>query len=71
MRESPALKIIEILKEKKYNVVIHDPHVNNKENVSFEEAIKDAELILLLTDHNEFKNIAYDKVEKLMKNLLF
>lgn len=67
MRQSPALEVISQLKQKGYNLAIHDPHVNTKEFVSFEEAINGAELMLILADHNEFKNMDYDKILKLMK----
>ena len=36
--------------------------------VSFDEATKDADLILILCDHNEFKNPNYNLISKNMKN---
>ena len=67
MRESPAIKIIELLKEKGFNVDIYDPHVNNDEFVDFETAIKGADIILILTDHNEYKNMDFNVIENLMR----
>lgn len=67
MRESPALKIIEMLKEKGFNVDVYDPHVNNNEYVDFETAIKGADIILILTDHNEYKNMDFNVIENLMR----
>ena len=67
MRESPAVKIIQLLKEKGLNVEIYDPHVNNDELVDFETAIKGADIILILTDHNEYKNMDFKVIENLRR----
>ncbi|MEH7611921.1 MULTISPECIES: nucleotide sugar dehydrogenase [Bacillaceae] len=71
MRESPAMDIIELLKNEGITVAAHDPHVASTETftlLSAEDAVKDAHLILVLTDHNEFKNMNYDELAPLMKN---
>jgi UDP-N-acetyl-D-mannosaminuronic acid dehydrogenase len=68
MRESPSMDIINILKDKGYNVSIHDPHVTHHEFVSVEESVKGADLILILTDHNEFKEYNYNDLAKEMNN---
>lgn len=65
-RESPSYEIISLL-ENDYEIRIYDPHINEK-SLSFEEAIKDSSLILILTDHNEFKHLDYDKIKEHMKN---
>ena len=57
-RESPAYEIIANL-EKDYEIAIHDPHIDNPDFVSFKDAVIDADLILILCDHNEFKNLDY------------
>ncbi|MFJ8234251.1 nucleotide sugar dehydrogenase [Ureibacillus sp. NPDC094379] len=61
VRESPAMEIVSQLLEIGYNVSVHDPHVNqeqvNFKLSTFEDAVKDSELIVILTDHNEFKNL--------------
>ena len=66
-RESPAYEIISKL-EKDYEISIHDPHINRDNFVSFDEATKNADLILILCDHNEFKNLDYDLIKNNMKN---
>ncbi len=66
-RESPALEIINILQKKKYYVDIYDPHVTNETIKTYEEALKDANLLLVLTDHNEFKEMDFSKIEELME----
>lgn len=69
MRESPAMEVIETLEARGYNLSIHDPHVMTDEItlVSFEEALENAELAVVLADHNEFKEMDLVKVGKLMK----
>ncbi|KAA0955527.1 nucleotide sugar dehydrogenase [Sporosarcina sp. ANT_H38] len=61
VRESPAMEIVEKLLEEGYTLGVHDPHVSQEQVkfkiLSFEEAIEDSECILVLTDHNEFKNL--------------
>ena len=70
-RESPAYEIIAKLSTK-YEIAIHDPHIENPNFVSFEEAVKDANLILVLCDHNEFKDMDYDYINKSMaKSVIF
>jgi UDP-N-acetyl-D-mannosaminuronic acid dehydrogenase len=74
MRESPAMDIVSLLKENDINISIFDPHVQNETlgNVSFEEAIEGAHLIVVLTDHNEFKNLDYDFIiQKMDRPVLF
>jgi UDP-N-acetyl-D-mannosaminuronic acid dehydrogenase len=67
IRESPALEIIEMFKNKDYNVKIHDPHVNGEDYLNFEEAIDNATICLVLSDHDEFKNLNYDLLISKMK----
>ena len=66
-RESPAYDIIAGLSDN-YEIAIHDPHIENPEFVSLDEATKDANLILVLCDHNEFKELDYDLISKNMAN---
>lgn len=65
-RESPSYEIISLL-EKDYEIRIYDPHIPEK-SLSFEDAINDSSLILILTDHNEFKHMDYKKIFESMKN---
>ena len=67
MRESPALEIIEMLKEKGYDVKIHDPHVKNNEYLNFDEALKNSSLLLNLVAHKEFLNMNFETVRQQMK----
>ncbi|MBC5635721.1 nucleotide sugar dehydrogenase [Ornithinibacillus sp. BX22] len=69
IRESPAMEIYELLKaEGNYEVRAFDPHVHKdfvEENM--EDAIRDSDLVLVLTDHNEFKEMDWSKFD-IMKN---
>ena len=70
-RESPAYEIIAKLSTK-YEIAIHDPHIDNPNFVSLNEAVENADLILILCDHNEFKNMNYDLIsEKMAEPVIF
>ena len=64
-RESPSYEIINNLKED-YTLKIYDPHIE-KIDLSFDEAIKDSSLILVLTNHDEFMHMDFDKIKQEMK----
>jgi UDP-N-acetyl-D-glucosamine dehydrogenase len=56
VRESPALKIVELLKELGAELAYHDPHVRTLpefglQSVGLEEALGDADLALIVTAH--------------------
>lgn len=64
LRESPALRIIEALKDHKADVITYDPHVASRSTEkSLEELLEKADAIILATDHRVFK-------EKLTPELL-
>ena len=65
-RESQAYEIIAKLSAN-YEIAIHDPHIENPNFVSFNEAVENANLILVLCDHDEFKELDYDFIAKNMK----
>ncbi|WP_127576383.1 nucleotide sugar dehydrogenase [Paenibacillus barengoltzii] len=69
-RESPAILAIKKISEFA-SVSIYDPHV--KENWTskvdtYEECLINADVLLLLTDHDEFKSISPNFASQLMKN---
>ncbi|WP_342603263.1 nucleotide sugar dehydrogenase [Peribacillus sp. FSL E2-0159] len=73
IRESPAIDVVNILMGmENMDVALHDPHVQSGKMpvVSVEDAVNDADLILVLTDHDEFKQMDYDKLSNLMSNKL-
>lgn len=61
LRESPAMEIAEILKDKGYKVIACEPNVGKKEIKGFdlfplEEIIEKADYLVLAQGHTEFKN---------------
>ncbi len=57
IRESPAMEILEMLQEQnRYDVRAYDPHIELDWVISdLKEAVNGSDLILVLSDHNEFK----------------
>ena len=71
-RESPAYEIISLLEGEGYKTSIYEPHIERENFTGLEEAVEDSELILILADHNEFKNLDYDLIrEKMDKPIIF
>lgn len=74
IRNSPSLEIIDILKEKGHQVLAHDPYVRQEQVdiklFTFEEALKSSDLLIVLTDHDEFKSIDWNRVVKLMNKVI-
>ncbi len=67
-RESPAFDIITLLENEGYEVAIHDPHIKNDLYVDFENAVSESNLVVILSDHNEFKNMDYTIIKNNMDN---
>jgi len=61
VRESPSIEVIKLLLQKGYDLSYHDPHVRQEHIdyplVGFDEAIHNADCLLILTDHTEFKSL--------------
>lgn len=70
VRESPSMDIINLLKANKMNVAIYDPHVQNSAYVGLEEAVTDADLVVILTDHNEYKNMDLKMIASKMRHAM-
>ncbi|MCF8011392.1 MAG: nucleotide sugar dehydrogenase [Clostridiales bacterium] len=70
VRLTPALPIIQNLKEAGIDVTIYDPHVRDFEYELFglKDALNGVDCILLLTDHDEFKFMAPQELGKLVRN---
>lgn len=73
IRESPAMEIYEKLKAIGANeVVAYDPHVKlDWVEEDIKEAVKDSNLILVLTDHNEFKSLNSNDFEGMAEKQIF
>jgi UDP-N-acetyl-D-mannosaminuronic acid dehydrogenase len=69
-RQSPALDVISILKEKGLNVRIYDPLVEKFEHdlVPLDEAVLGSDCILVLADHKIFNNLNLKEIHSKMRN---
>src|ERR1039457_5511848 len=54
-RDSLAHKLIRLLERELADVAVHDPHVPTP-TLSFEEAVDVAEVVIVATDHSEFRD---------------
>lgn len=68
-RETPASKFIKLAENEGFTVRVHDPYVTHFEHKIFElnEAIKDSDCLVLITDHSVFKELNPVKLSKQMK----
>jgi UDP-N-acetyl-D-glucosamine dehydrogenase len=65
VRESPALKIVEILRKKEADVFVFDPYVKKGTNVeNLDDLMQKSNYIILATDHNEFRNMDLNKLKE-------
>ena len=67
VRESPAMEIVEMLEAKGYEVAVHDPHVANPSYVDCLTAVEGADIVLVLTGHDEFKTLDHSAMAKAMR----
>jgi len=72
LRESPALKVIEILEKHGAKLHVFDPYLPEHSNVkNIDEVLQKSETVVLLTNHKEFLEIKPEKYkEKGIKVLL-
>jgi nucleotide sugar dehydrogenase len=64
-RESPALKVIEILTEKGADISIFDPYVKEEGDAKdLNKLLEKSNYIILVTDHKEFKDIDPNKFKQ-------
>lgn len=69
IRESPSIKLIELLEKLNVNIEVTDPYVKcnviesfNVKCVTLDKALK-ADCVILMTDHREYINITPDMIE--------
>lgn len=65
-RESPSYEIIANLNNLGYETEIYDPHVIPDSD--FKTAVDGADLLVILSDHDEFKNLDYELIEENMNS---
>ncbi|RHW37247.1 nucleotide sugar dehydrogenase [Neobacillus notoginsengisoli] len=73
IRESPAMEIYEMLQDEgKYEVRTFDPHVEGDIVIKdIEKAVAGSDLIVILTDHSEFKELEFDKLQGMSNRVIF
>lgn len=68
LRESPAIEIVHLLEQKKAQVTVFEPYKPNgyqgtaKSAATFEETVRDCEIIVLLVAHKAFKELKPEEV---------
>jgi UDP-N-acetyl-D-mannosaminuronic acid dehydrogenase len=69
-RQSPAIDIISILKERGLNVRIYDPLVEKFDHdlTTLNEAVEDSDCILVLADHKIFNTLNLKEIYSKMRN---
>ncbi|AJF61460.1 UDP-glucose 6-dehydrogenase [archaeon GW2011_AR15] len=71
IRESPAVEVIKILKEKKANVVVYDPHIPIKSDAkTLSELVDKSDYLILVTAHDEFRNMDLEKLKGKIKIII-
>jgi UDP-N-acetyl-D-mannosaminuronic acid dehydrogenase len=71
-RESPGLRVAELALERGYRVRLHDPYVSPEADslpgpvLSLDDAVRGAQVIVLLVDHTSFRDIDIDLVSRLV-----
>lgn len=77
VRESPAVKIVNIVLEKGAEVTVYDPQAKEKAGALISgagfgsdayEVAADADVLVLLTEWDEFKWLDYERIKALMKS---
>lgn len=64
IRESPALRIISIIRKMGGELFIYDPYIKNYNNVNtLQEALKGSEALVLTVDHDEIKKMDLDMLK--------
>lgn len=71
-RETPASHVAELFRQRGYETRAHDFHVKDKDFdlYELEEAVEDADAIVLITHHALYKDVDPIKIGKLVKNRL-
>jgi len=71
-RESPAKYIVRELLEKGARVVVYDPYTSESFSAeranSLEDAVRGADVVVIVTDHPEFKSLDLESIAKLVRH---
>ena len=71
-RESPALEIIRLCKEKGWQIKITDPHVtsDNYDIIDLNAALTGSDCIVIAANHKEYYNLPANDLEKVRTKLI-
>ena len=58
VRNSPSMKLVELLKGLGAKTFVHDPYV--KTTLSLSEVLKSPDVVIIATNHKKFKNLAHE-----------
>lgn len=75
-RESPLLKLVDLLQDEDVEISLHDPYVK-KDSIEFTDlmvddiygAVKGADVLVLGVNHEQYKDIDFSKVSQLMRGM--
>jgi UDP-N-acetyl-D-mannosaminuronic acid dehydrogenase len=74
-RESPAIEVLELLMHEGYRVKAFDPFIQNQNKnylaSSIQEAAQDADLLLVLVAHSQFKTMSPADITRMRKKQIF
>jgi UDP-N-acetyl-D-mannosaminuronic acid dehydrogenase len=70
-RNTPALPVIEKLRESGAQVIVHDPYVNSYEGINLtkdlDEALGEADAVIFVTKHQAYRDLPPDELKSRMK----
>jgi UDPglucose 6-dehydrogenase len=70
-REAPARKVIPLLQSLGAIIRAYDPQVREGSKKSYLEVAKSADVLMLLVEWDEFKNLDFNKLKSVMKDKIF
>ena len=70
-RNTPALPLFNLLSGECKKISIHDPHINEYEDLPITddlvEALRDSDCVILVTKHKEYRELSLDQLHKYMR----
>lgn len=70
-RNTPALPVIERLRESGADTIVHDPYVDKAEGIeltkNLDEALRDADAVVIVTGHEAYRKLTPDELKSKMK----
>lgn len=75
MRESPSFHVIDYLEKDGFDLSVYDPHIKVKSHErhtqSFDEAVNHSDMILILTNHDEFNELDPTEIQGMRTKIVF